>query len=193
MSKKKVSQSDNRGSRKKPERTWGEWLRDTSRAAASGATFSWNDELEAQLRALASSDPNAYENIVRDIRAQQAAFQKTDPRTAFASEFVGGVASGFIPGLQGLSAARVARMGPKARAAYELSLAGGQGALSGLGRSQPGVDAAVSVPQDALTGTVGYGVMNATGRGLRAGYNRLPLSVKGKLARPLTVVRPKGR
>lgn len=103
--------------------------------------------------------------------------------------------------MQGLSAARVASMGPKARAAYELALATGQGSAYGAGSMYDDPDSerdplAVFVSETAA-GTLGYPAGRAIGAGGRELYRRAPQGAKDFVARnarrALAVPRRKGR
>jgi hypothetical protein len=173
-------------------RTWGEFARDMGRSVGKGVTFGWNDEIEAWLRTLAKTDPEAFNRALQDIRKQQASFERTDPGYAFAGEMAGALGTAFVPGLQGLSAARVAAMGPKARTAYELALATGQGAAYGAGTAYDNPKSkrdplAVGIEEGA-GGLLGYGAGRGVGAAGRAAYQRVPQRAKDKAARSFAAV-----
>jgi hypothetical protein len=69
-----------------------------------------------------------------------------------------------VPGLQGLSAARVAQMTPRARVAYEAALATGQGGVYGAGDAGSISDIPASVAREGALGAVGYPVARGVGR-----------------------------
>ena len=141
------------------------------RAVGEGLLFGYNDEVEAYLRALAQDDPDAFQREVDKIRREQIQYAQDHPGWALAGNATGMVGTAFIPGAQGLSAARLASMGPKARAAYELGLGAGQGALYGTGKMYDEPDSerdplAVLVTETAA-GSLGYPVtrgVTAVGR-----------------------------
>jgi hypothetical protein len=171
------------------------------RSVARGATFATNDEIEAYLRTLFDKDPNAYENEVNRIRRAQRQYEEDHPGWAAAGELGGAVGTAFVPGMQGISAARVASMGPKARAAYELALATGQGSAYGAGSMYDDPDSerdplAVFLTETAA-GTLGYPAGRAIGAGGRELYRRVPQGTKDFVARnarrALAVPRRKGR
>jgi len=124
---------------------------DRARSAAKGATFAFNDEMEAGLRALAQLDPAAYQREVQKIRAQQAAYEESSPLESLAYEMGGSLLPAFIPGGQGVTAARLGSLG--ARAA---SLAA-KGA--GMNRKQKALMVRRAAPVAA--GAVAYGAGSA--------------------------------
>jgi len=87
---------------------------DRARSAAKGATFAFNDEIEAGLRALARLDPSAYQREVQKIRAQQARYEDQNPLESIAYEMGGSLLPAFIPGGQGVTAARLGSLGARA-------------------------------------------------------------------------------
>lgn len=130
------------------------------RSVAEGALYGYNDNAEAYLRTLLDKDPKAYKRVLDDIRREQSKYEKEHGGYAAVGNILGGVGTAFVPGMQGLSAARVARMGPKARAAYELALGTAQGGLYGTGKMYDDPDSkrdplAVLVSETA-SGTLGY-------------------------------------
>jgi hypothetical protein len=154
------------------------------RAVGEGLLFGYNDEVEAYLRALAQDDPDAFQREVDKIRREQIQYAQDHPGWALAGNATGMVGTAFIPGAQGLSAARLASMGPKARAAYELGLGAGQGALYGTGKMYDEPDSerdplAVLVTETAA-GSLGYPVT----RGVTAvGRRVVPQGVKDFVVR----------
>lgn len=128
------------------------------RSVAEGALYGYNDNVEALLRA--GLDKKARQRVLDDIRREQSKYEKEHGGYAALGNILGGVGTAFVPGMQGLSAARVARMGPKARAAYELALGTAQGGLYGTGKMYDDPDSkrdplAVLVSETA-SGTLGY-------------------------------------
>lgn len=128
------------------------------RSVAEGALYGYNDDLEALLRA--GLDKKARQSVLDDIRREQTKYEQEHGGYAALGNILGGVGTAFVPGMQGLSAARVARMGPKARAAYELALGTAQGGLYGTGKMYDDPDSkrdplAVLVSETA-SGTLGY-------------------------------------
>ena len=154
------------------------------RAVGEGLLFGYNDEVEAYLRALAQDDPDAFQREVDKIRREQIQYAQDHPGWALTGNVAGMVGTAVIPGAQGLSAARLASMGPKARAAYELGLGAGQGALYGTGKMYDEPDSerdplAVLVTETAA-GSLGYPVT----RGVTAvGRRVVPQGVKDFVVR----------
>ena len=154
------------------------------RAVGEGLLFGYNDEVEAYLRALAQDDPDAFQREVDKIRREQIQYAQDHSGWALAGNVAGMVGTAFIPGAQGLSAARLASMGPKARAAYELGLGAGQGALYGTGKmyDEPdsGRDPLAVLATETAAGSVGYPVT----RGVTAvGRRVVPQGVKDFVVR----------
>jgi hypothetical protein len=164
--------------------------------------FGYNDNAEALLRA--PFDKEAYKRELDRIRREQIKYKRDHPYWAGGGELVGNVAAAFVPGTQGLSAARLARMGPKARAAYELALATGQGAAYGGGTMYDDPDSkrdplAVFASETA-GGMLSYPASRAAVAGGRALSRRVPQGAKDfvtrkgrELAGSLSVRRPAGR
>ena len=130
------------------------------RSVAEGALYGYNDNVEAGLRTLFDRDPKAYKRELDRIRREQTKYEQEHGGYAALGNILGGVGTAFVPGMQGLPAARVAQMGPKARAAYELALGTAQGGLYGTGKMYDDPDSkrdplAVLVSETAA-GTLGY-------------------------------------
>lgn len=154
------------------------------RTVGEGLLFGYNDEVEAYLRALAQRDPDAFQREVAKIRREQIQYAQDHPGWALAGNVAGAVGTAFIPGAQGLSAARLASMGPKARAAYELGLGTAQGALYGTGKmyDEPdsGRDPLAVFATETAAGSLGYPVT----RGVTAvGRRVVPRGVKDFVVR----------
>jgi hypothetical protein len=158
-----------------------------ARAVAEGATFGYNDNIEARLRTLFDRDPEAYKRTLNEIRRAQAAFEDENPGLAITGNMLGAVGTAFVPGAQGLSAARVAAMGPKARAAYELALGTAQGAAYGTGKMHDYPDSdrdplAVFISETA-GGAAGYPVARGAAAAGKKASNYIPPEVKSFAAR----------
>ncbi len=174
------------------------------RSVAEGAMFGYNDNVEARLRALFDKDPEAYKRELDRIRRAQIKYKQDHPVFAGIGEGVGTVGTALVPGMQGLSAARLATMGPKARAAYELALATGQGAAYGGGTMYDDPDSkrdplAVFASETA-GGMLSYPAGRAAVAGGRALSRRVPQGAKDfvtrkgrELAGSLSVRRPARR
>lgn len=157
------------------------------RSVAEGAMLGYNDNAEAYLRTLFDKDPEAYKRELARIRREQIKYKQDHPVFAGVGEGVGMVGTAFVPGMQGLSAARVAQMGPKARAAYELALGTAQGTAYGSGKMYDDPDSkrdplAVLVSETAA-GTLGYPASRAAVAGGRALGRRVPQGAKDFVAR----------
>lgn len=157
------------------------------RSVAEGALYGYNDNVEAGLRTLFDRDPKAYKRELDRIRREQIKYERENPGFAATGNILGGVGTAFVPGMQGLSAARVASMGPKARAAYELALGTAQGTAYGSGKMYDDPDSerdplAVLVSETA-SGTLGYPASRAAVAGGRALSRRVPQGAKDFVAR----------
>jgi hypothetical protein len=172
------------------------------RSVAEGAMFGYNDNAEALLRA--PFDKEARKDELDRIRREQIKYKREHPVFAGIGEGVGTIGTALLPGMQGLSAARLARMGPKARAAYELALATGQGAAYGGGTMYDDPDSkrdplAVFASETA-GGMLSYPASRAAVAGGRALSRRVPQGAKDfvtrkgrELAGSLSVRRPTRR
>lgn len=152
------------------------------RSIAKGATFAFNDEIEAGLRALAQLDPDAYQREVARIRAQQKAYEDANPLASLGYEAGGAMLTGLIPGAQGATAGRLASLAARAPGAArvaslavrnpraaELARIGVESAAYGVGAADSMADIPRSVGEEAAFGAGLYGL----GAGTRAGYRRL--------------------
>jgi hypothetical protein len=147
--------------------------------------FGYNDNAEALLRA--PFDKEARKDELDRIRREQIKYKREHPVFAGIGEGVGTIGTALLPGMQGLSAARLARMGPKARAAYELALATGQGAAYGGGTMYDDPDSkrdplAVFASETA-GGMLSYPASRAAVAGGRALSRRVPQGAKDFVAR----------
>lgn len=157
------------------------------RSVAEGAMLGYNDNAEAYLRTLLDKDPEAYKRVLEEIRREQIKYEQDHPGYALAGNFAGALGTAFVPGAQGLSAARVASMGPKARAAYEVALSTGQGLAYGSGKMYDDPDSdrdplAVLVSETA-GGAMGYPATRVAGAVGRSVGRRVPQGAKDFVAR----------
>ena len=148
---------------------------DRARTVAKGATFAFNDEIEAGLRALAKLDPAAYQREVARIRAQQAAYEEANPYESAGLEIGGAMLPALLPGGQGLAAARVAALAGKApRLARIAPAIGGavpvlgEAALYGVGAADSMADIPSSVVSEGAQALGMYGVGAAAAPRLKA-------------------------
>jgi len=157
---------------------------DRARSAAKGATFAFNDEMEAGLRALAQLDPAAYQREVRKIRAQQAQYEESSPLESLAYEMGGSLLPAFIPGGQGVTAARLGSLGARAaslaakapRTAMMVRRAApvAAGATAyGAGSANSVRDIPRSVGEEALFGLGLYGAGRFAAKPVKAGYRKV--------------------
>ena len=171
-------QGYNRGGRKKPERSGAEVARDFGRTVLRGVTFANNDEIEAALRAapaiFSGRYGEAYDDEAASVRQQMDAYKKDHPYWAAGGEIGGMMLTSAVPGLQGLSAARVAQMTPRARAAYEAALATGQGGVYGAGDARNTAEIPSSVAREGALGAVGYPVARGIGRAGTLAVKKIP-------------------
>ena len=136
---------------------------DRARTVAKGATFAFNDEIEAGLRALAQLDPAAYQSEVARIRAQQKAYEDANKAESLGLEIGGAFLPAMLPGGQGLAAARMASLAAKAPRAAALAPVAGEAALYGVGAADSMAEIPRSVAEEALMGLGIYGAGAALG------------------------------
>jgi hypothetical protein len=157
---------------------------DRARSVAKGATFAFNDEMEAGLRALAQLNPAAYQREVKKIRAQQAAYEKNSPLESLAYEMGGSMLPALVPGGQIATAGRLGSLGARAaslaakapRTAMAVRraapVAAGAGAY-GVGAADSMRDIPRSVAEEAAFGLGMYGAGNLAARPAKAGYRKV--------------------
>jgi hypothetical protein len=150
---------------------------DRARSVAKGATFAFNDEMEAGLRALAQLNPAAYQREVKKIRAQQAAYEKNSPLESLAYEMGGSMLPALVPGGQVATAGRMASLAARApRTAMAVRRAApvaGSAALYGAGAADSMRDIPRSVAEEAAFGLGMYGAGNLAARPAKAGYRKV--------------------
>lgn len=157
----------------RPSLTTGQRVAGTTRAVGQGVTFGFWDEAEAAARALATGRP--YGEEVEKVRGSMRQFREAYPKTALASEVIGGIA---VPGA-GL--ARAAQAGVRGARTLAGSAAL-QGALQGAGTAEGGVGerTAGAVTGGILGGSIGY----LTGQAAGAGRAMLSRKMQGGGALP---------
>lgn len=156
---------------------------DRARTVAKGATFAFNDEIEAGLRALAQLDPAAYQREVARIRAQQKAYEDANKLESLGLEMSGALLPALLPGGQGLAAARMASLAAKAPSLARIAPAiggavpvAGEAALYGVGAADSMADIPRSVGEEALFGLGVYGAGAAAAPRLK----KLAAKVRGR-------------
>ena len=130
---------------------------DRARTVAKGATFAFNDEIEAGLRALAKLDPAAYQREVARIRAQQKAYEAANGPEALGLEIGGAFLPALLPGGQGPAAARMAALAARSPLAARIAPVAGEAALYGVGAADSMAEIPRSVAEEALMGLGIYG------------------------------------
>jgi len=140
---------------------------DRARTVAKGATFAFNDEIEAGLRALMQLDPAAYQREVARIRAQQKAYEDANKAESLGLEIGGAFLPALLPGGQGLAAARMASLAAKAPRAAALAPVAGEAALYGVGAADSMAEIPRSVGEEMLFGLGMYGAGAALGPRLK--------------------------
>jgi len=157
---------------------------DRARSVAKGATFAFNDEMEAGLRALAQLDPAAYQREVQKIRAQQAAYEKNSPLESLAYEMGGSMLPALVPGGQAATAGRLGSLGARAatlaakapRTAMVVRQAApvaAGAAAYGAGAADSMRDTPRSVGEEALFGLGLYGAGRFAAKPVKAGYRKV--------------------
>jgi len=140
---------------------------DRARTVAKGATFAFNDEIEAGLRALMQLDPAAYQREVAGIRAQQKAYEDANKAESFGLEMAGGLLPALLPGGQGLAATRMAALAAKSPLAARIAPVIGEAGLYGVGAADSMADIPRSVGEEMLFGLGMYGAGAALGPPLK--------------------------
>jgi len=110
----------------KPAEDGSEYARGLLRSGSSGMTLGFNDEITATLVAAGqkavdiwngTEDPatfgEVYSSVVEAERAGQEQFAEENPKTAFASEVVGGVLTGGVGTARALAAATATKVGSR--------------------------------------------------------------------------------
>lgn len=158
-----------------------------ARSVGEGALFGYNDNAEAYLRTLLDKDPKAYKRVLEEIRREQVKYARDNSGYALIGNLAGALGTAFVPGAQGLSAARVASMGPKARAAYEMALGTGQGLAYGSGKMYDDPDGdrgpLAVLATETASGAIGYPATRAAGAVGRSVGRRVPRGAKDFVAR----------
>ena len=165
---------------------------DRARTVAKGATFAFNDEIEAGLRALAQLDPAAYQREVARIRAQQAAYEAANPYESAGLEIGGALLPALLPGGQGLAAARMASLAVKAPRAARIAPVVGEAALYGIGAADSMADIPSSVLSEGAQALGMYGVGAAAAPRLKALGSKLAARLRPSkgTAPPAMAVKP---
>ena len=144
---------------------------ETARAAAQGLTLGFADELEAALRTGAISG-DEYTALRDQLRAKQEAFAKENPKTALASEVVGGLATPM--GAFGLAS--------KAPSILRSAVTGaGVGGIQGAGKSKS---------EEELTSDIVSGL--TLGGGFGAGVGTIGAAVAPQLQKGVTTLQKEG-
>lgn len=122
---------------------------DRARSVAKGATFATNDEIEGFVRSLLSGQTYASERD--NVRKQQTSYEDNNPLESLAYEMGGSMVPAFIPGGQGVTAARLGSLGARASA---LAAKG-----AGMNRTQKALAIRRAAP--VVAGSVAYGAGSA--------------------------------
>ena len=154
-----------------PKRKRGYDYANAARTFGQGLSFGFGDEIEARLRTLAASDPDAYINEVNRIRALQESYAERNPKTAMALEGAGMVGGSLLaPSLGG---ARVLANAPRA-ARFAVGATDDllQGAMYSAGKAKPDPEEVRSsrmaaIREDALGNALAYSVASGVGAGGR--------------------------
>lgn len=110
---------------------------------AQGGTFGFGDEISAAMvggmAALTGGEyEDAYNYALRNIRADEEAFSKQNPRTALGAELLGAIATGGATGARLLPSAAMRVASPAARVARVAGVGAAEGAAYGAGNSTEG-------------------------------------------------------
>jgi hypothetical protein len=128
-----------------------------------GLALGWGDEIEAGTRAMMSD--RSYDQIVDEIRKNNAQFASDYPTTSVGLEFAGGVLPGvaamFIPGGQALGTAQLERAGAGALAKLALknaAIGSTVGGIAGAGQANEGNRMAGAGAGAVMGGVFGAGL-----------------------------------
>lgn len=155
---------------------------DRARSAAKGATFATNDEIEGFVRSLLSGQ--TYTSERDKIRAQQAAYEESSPLESLAYEMGGSMVPAFIPGGQGITAARLGSLGargaalaakaPRTAMVVRRAAPVAAGAVAyGAGDAKERRDIPRSVGEEAAFGLGLYGAGRLAAKPVKAGYRKV--------------------
>jgi len=152
------------------------------RTLGQGLTYGFGDEIEAKLRTLFATDPAAYRDEVKRIRAAQAKYAEANPNAAFALEGAGMLGSAMLTpelaaarGLGALSS-MAARAAPRALARFVPGTAkfigGGiddalQGALYAAGQAENREDIPRSIREEGPYNAAFYAGASGAGYGAK--------------------------
>ncbi len=141
------------------------------RSLAQGATFNFADEIEAAVRAAATSaglNDESYDDALHQIRSNLGSFRDAHPLASFGLEMAGGMA---IPGIGAASLA--ARGGSLATKIGKVMASGTiQGSLAGLGAGE--------TPEGRALGAVGGGALGFALQSLARSGSTLARAAKAK-------------
>lgn len=165
---------------------------DRARTVAKGATFAFNDEIEAGLRALAQLDSAAYQREVARIRAQQKAYEEANPYESAGLEIGGAMLPALLPGGQGPAAARMAALAVKAPRVARIAPVVGEAALYGIGAADSMADIPRSVLSEGAQALGMYGAGAAAAPRLKALGSKLAARLRPNkgTAPPAMAVKP---
>jgi hypothetical protein len=151
-------------------------LRDRARAVGQGVTFGFGDEIEGGIRALGGAISEGDLRALRRkyikerdlIRAQQRAYEEANPIESLLLEGGGAMLTGFVPGAQGATAARMAQLAARSPKAARAASVAADTALYGAGTADSVRDIPRSIRDEALFAVPMYGAAE----GVRAGVKR---------------------
>jgi len=151
-------------------------LRDRTRAVGQGVTFGFGDEIEGGIRALGGAISEGDLMALRRkyikerdlVRAQQRAYEEANPIESLLLEGGGAMLTGFVPGAQGATAARMAQLAARSPKAARAASVAADTALYGAGTADSVRDIPRSIRDEALFAVPMYGAAE----GVRAGVKR---------------------
>jgi hypothetical protein len=155
---------------------------DRARSAAKGATFATNDEIEGFVRSLLSGQTYASERD--NVRKQQAAYEESSPLESLAYEMGGSLLPAFIPGGQGVTAARLGSLGARGAAlaakaprtammVRRAAPVAADAAMYGVGNATSMRDIPRSVGEEGAFGLGMYGAGRLAAKPAKAGYRKV--------------------
>lgn len=145
-----------------------------ARTGLQGLTFGSGDEMEAALREGASALTEGrlptlagYYGVKDDINEGLERYATDNPGEALLFEGGGAALTGFIPGAQGATAARLAALASRYPTRAALARLGAESAAYGVGTADRVSDIPRSVIEEGLLASLVYGGTRAGGAGIR--------------------------
>jgi hypothetical protein len=160
-----------------------------ARTALQGLTYASGDEMEAALREGANALTEmrlptlaGYYGIKDDINEGLERYATDNPGEALLFEGGGAALTGFVPGMQGATAARLAALASRYPTRSALARLGAESVAYGVGAADRPEYIPYSVAEQAIPAAMMYGGLRAGGAGIRKGGELITRKKRGGLA-----------